>query len=106
MGEVMLTGQILYFPGGLTGTGVANLTTQDSTVQPLAVLHHIRHIYYFTDAATTVTDQDTHSWLSTAGRTLAPVIVIYWLDQITSYRESCHPQGREDVPLLGMLATR
>jgi len=34
------------------------------------------------------------------------IVVIYWLDRITSYRESCHPQGREDVPLLGMLATR
>jgi tRNA (Thr-GGU) A37 N-methylase len=34
------------------------------------------------------------------------IVVIYWLNQITSYRESCHPQGREDVPLLGMLATR
>jgi tRNA (adenine37-N6)-methyltransferase len=34
------------------------------------------------------------------------VVVIYWLDRITAYRESCHPQGREDVPLLGMLATR
>lgn len=34
------------------------------------------------------------------------IVVIYWLNQITSYREACHPQGREDVPLLGMLATR
>ena len=34
------------------------------------------------------------------------IVVIYWLDQITGYRESCHPQGRQDVPLLGMLATR
>ena len=34
------------------------------------------------------------------------IVVVYWLNQITSYRESCHPQGREDVPLLGMLATR
>jgi len=34
------------------------------------------------------------------------IVVIYWLDRISSYRESCHPQGREDVPLLGMLATR
>ena len=34
------------------------------------------------------------------------IVVIYWLDRITGYRESCHPQGREDVPLLGMLATR
>lgn len=34
------------------------------------------------------------------------ILVVYWLDQIKSYRESCHPQGREDVPLLGMLATR
>ena len=34
------------------------------------------------------------------------IVVIYWLDRIKSYRESCHPQGREDVPLLGMLATR
>ena len=34
------------------------------------------------------------------------IVVLYWLDRITSYREECHPQGREDVPLLGMLATR
>lgn len=34
------------------------------------------------------------------------VVVIFWLNQITNYRETCHPQGREDVPLLGMLATR
>jgi tRNA (adenine37-N6)-methyltransferase len=34
------------------------------------------------------------------------IVVIYWLDRITTYRESCHPQGREDVPFLGMLATR
>lgn len=34
------------------------------------------------------------------------VVVLYWLDRIRTYRESCHPQGRQDVPLLGMLATR
>ena len=34
------------------------------------------------------------------------IIVVYWLDRITSYRENCRPQGREDVPLLGQLATR
>lgn len=34
------------------------------------------------------------------------ILVVYWLDRIKSYRETCHPQGREDVPLLGMLATR
>lgn len=34
------------------------------------------------------------------------ITVVYWLDRIESYRETCHPQGREDVPLLGMLATR
>jgi tRNA (Thr-GGU) A37 N-methylase len=34
------------------------------------------------------------------------IVVIYWLDQITSYREKLHPQGRKNVPLLGMLATR
>ncbi len=34
------------------------------------------------------------------------IIVIYWLDRITSYREKLHPQGKKDVPLLGMLATR
>ena len=34
------------------------------------------------------------------------IIVIYWLDRITSYREKCYPQGRKDVPFLGMLATR
>ena len=34
------------------------------------------------------------------------IVVIYWLDQIRSYRERLHPQGRTDVPLLGMLATR
>ncbi len=34
------------------------------------------------------------------------IIVVYWLDKITSYRESCRPQGNEDVPLLGQLATR
>ena len=34
------------------------------------------------------------------------VVVVYWLHQISSYRESCHPQGKTNVPLLGMLATR
>ncbi len=34
------------------------------------------------------------------------IVVIYWLNRVTSYRESCRPQGREDVPLLGQLATR
>ena len=34
------------------------------------------------------------------------VVVVYWLDQILGYREKLHPQGRIDVPLLGMLATR
>ncbi len=34
------------------------------------------------------------------------IVVVYWLNKITSYREGCHPQGREDVPFLGMLATR
>ena len=34
------------------------------------------------------------------------IIVVYWLDRITSYRESCRPQGRDDIPLLGQLATR
>jgi tRNA (Thr-GGU) A37 N-methylase len=34
------------------------------------------------------------------------IVVIYWLHRITSYRETCRPQGREDVPLLGQLATR
>ncbi len=34
------------------------------------------------------------------------IIVIYWLNRITEYRESCHPQGNERVPLLGQLATR
>jgi len=34
------------------------------------------------------------------------IVVIYWLNRITSYRESCRPQGRGDVPLLGQLATR
>jgi tRNA (adenine37-N6)-methyltransferase len=34
------------------------------------------------------------------------IIVVYWLDRITEYRESCRPQGNENVPLLGQLATR
>jgi tRNA (Thr-GGU) A37 N-methylase len=34
------------------------------------------------------------------------IVVIYWLHQISTYRESCHPQGKASVPLLGMLATR
>jgi tRNA (adenine37-N6)-methyltransferase len=34
------------------------------------------------------------------------ILVIYWLNRITEYRESCHPQGNENVPLLGQLATR
>ena len=34
------------------------------------------------------------------------VVVLYWLHGINSYREGCHPQGREDVPYLGILATR
>ncbi len=34
------------------------------------------------------------------------IIVVYWLNQITAYRENCRPQGRDDVPLLGQLATR
>lgn len=34
------------------------------------------------------------------------VVVIYWLNQISRYREKLRPQGKADVPLLGMLATR
>jgi tRNA (Thr-GGU) A37 N-methylase len=34
------------------------------------------------------------------------ILVLYWLHDITEYRESCRPQGREDVPMLGQLATR
>jgi tRNA (Thr-GGU) A37 N-methylase len=34
------------------------------------------------------------------------IIVIYWLNRISKYRESCHPQGRQDIPLLGQLANR
>jgi len=34
------------------------------------------------------------------------IIVVYWLNRIKNYREKCHPQDREDVPLLGQLATR
>lgn len=34
------------------------------------------------------------------------IIVVYWLHQITGYREECVPQGSEHVPLLGQLATR
>ena len=34
------------------------------------------------------------------------IIVLFWLDRIKAYREGCHPQGRKDVPFLGMLATR
>ncbi len=34
------------------------------------------------------------------------IVVIYWLNRINSYREGCYPQGRKDVPFLGMLATR
>jgi tRNA (Thr-GGU) A37 N-methylase len=34
------------------------------------------------------------------------IIVVYWLNQITEYRENCRPQGNDGVPLLGQLATR
>ena len=34
------------------------------------------------------------------------ILVVYWLDRIKQYREVCHPQGKDDVPLLGLLATR
>ena len=34
------------------------------------------------------------------------ILVVYWLDRIKAYRETCHPQDKEDVPLLGLLATR
>ncbi len=34
------------------------------------------------------------------------IIVVYWLNRIMSYRETCRPQGKEGVPLLGQLATR
>ncbi len=34
------------------------------------------------------------------------IIVVYWLNQITEYREKCRPQGNMNVPLLGQLATR
>lgn len=34
------------------------------------------------------------------------IIVVYWLNHIKNYREKCRPQDREDVPLLGQLATR
>ena len=34
------------------------------------------------------------------------IIVVYWLNRVRKYREQCRPQEREDVPLLGQLATR
>jgi len=34
------------------------------------------------------------------------IVVLYWLNLIESYRDGCRPQGRDDVPFLGQLATR
>jgi tRNA (adenine37-N6)-methyltransferase len=34
------------------------------------------------------------------------IVVLYWLNEVESYREGCRPQGRDDVPYLGQLATR
>ena len=34
------------------------------------------------------------------------IIIVYWLNRVKKYREQCRPQEREDVPLLGQLATR
>lgn len=34
------------------------------------------------------------------------IIVVYWLNRITTYRETCRPQGNQHVPLLGQLANR
>ncbi|MBA7710476.1 hypothetical protein ES703_119419 [subsurface metagenome] len=61
---------------------------QDSTIQPPTILNHIRHIYYFTDAATTITDNDTYSWLQVAERTLALTVVVFWFKDI---RFTCFP---------------
>ena len=34
------------------------------------------------------------------------LIVVYWLSHITEYSEQRRPQGREDVPVVGILASR
>lgn len=34
------------------------------------------------------------------------IIVVYWLNRIKTYRETCRPQGNQHVPLLGQLANR
>lgn len=33
-------------------------------------------------------------------------IVLYWLREVDAYTPQRRPQGREDVPVLGILATR
>ena len=34
------------------------------------------------------------------------VVVVYWLEEIDKYTPQRRPQGRDDVPELGILATR
>ncbi len=34
------------------------------------------------------------------------LLVIYWLSEITAYTQQRRPQGRADVPVVGMLASR
>ncbi len=59
-----------------------------------------------TEIESEITLSDDFSKLLEGIDEFSHIIVVYWLDKITSYRESCRPQGNESVPLLGQLATR
>lgn len=34
------------------------------------------------------------------------LVVVYWLDEIAEYTPQRRPQGRDDVPVVGILASR
>ena len=34
------------------------------------------------------------------------LVVVFWLNQITAYASQRRPQGRDDVPVTGIIATR
>lgn len=59
-----------------------------------------------TELETEIVIEDEYAGCLDGIEEFSHVVIVYWLDRITSYRECLRPQGRSDVPLVGILATR
>ncbi len=59
-----------------------------------------------TELETEIVIEDEYAGCLDGIEKFSHVVIVFWLDRITSYRERLRPQGRSDVPLVGMLATR